>query len=233
MSKIIVAEVYARGNVGSRDISDEILEITEKVMEIWENEDFKSATKYVEKILNLNSEYYEFDEKYEYEINEKKEEILIYNRMIDKYGNSWGYEKVLIKNIAPKLIHDKENCLSWVEKDKQYFVEEIDTDEWVIDSLNETFKLENKYLTANKVKKIIETFFDYIEEHFKTWPINGVPIVSNNPYAYGYDGYGCEIKDDYLVILTESTCQLGAGYHLIKGHLILKKLKHEKESKNV
>jgi len=229
MSKIIVAEIYARGNVGSCGIGDEILGIAEKVMEIWESKDFKSAVRYVKEILNLGEDY-EFDEEYNYEINEEKKEILIYNKKMDKYGNSWGYEEVLIKDIAPKLIKDKKNCLSWVEEDKQYFVEEIDTDEWVLYFLNETFDLENKrYLTANKVKKIIKSFFDYLEEHFKAWPINGDPIVSNNPYAYGYDGYECEIDSDYLIIRTESTCRSGAGFRLLRGCLILKKLKSEKE----
>lgn len=228
MSKIIITEVYARGNVGSRGIGDEILEIAEKVMEIWENKDFKSAVEYVEKILDSDSEDYEFEEDYGYgyEINEEKEEILIYNKMMDEYGNSWGYEEVLIKNIGPKLIYDMESCLSWIEEDKKYFVEEVDTDEWIITTLNESFDLkDNRYLTANEVKKIIETFFDYIEEHFTAWPINGVPIVENNPYAYGYDGYDCEIEDDYLNIITESTCLLGAGYHLTRGHLVLRKIK--------
>ena len=221
MEKLIIINVYARRNIGSWGIGDEILKIAENVKEIWEKEDFQTASKYVEELLN--SEDYDFEEDYMYEIDEENEIILIYNKMKDKYG-SWGYEEVKIENIAPSLKYDEERCLSWIENDKEYVVKEIDKEEWIIEYICNDFDLEEDiYLTADEMKKVIEAFFSYLVEHFKNNYINGEPIISNNPYAYAYDGYSYDIENKYLTLYTVTTCPAGASNCKVTGYIVFEK----------
>jgi hypothetical protein len=215
----VVIKVYARDNLGSSYPSEQLIEISQKIKEMWENEGYEKAVELIEKIIEDESE----EEEFEYEISD--EGILIWNDKRDAYG-SHGYEKVLIfefplKEIAEAGIDDEAGYILVERNVKETSLEWID-DEHIL--------YEDCIITADELRTIINKFVKTIEEELKDPPIIGTPIISNNPFAYGYDDWNIEITKDEIGLYVSAPLRVGAGYMMSVGRLIFKKDKEAKRT---
>jgi hypothetical protein len=219
----VVIKVYARDNLCSSYPSEQLIEISQKIKEIWENEGYEKAVELIEKIIEDESE----EEEFEYEIS--KEGILIWNDKRDVWG-SHGYEKVLIFEFPLKEI--AEEAENWIDDEAGYIlVERNDVKETSLEWIDDEHILyEDCIITADELRTIINKFVKTIEEELKYDSLIGTPIISNNPFAYGYDDWNIEIARNEIGLYVSAPVRVGAGYMMHGGRLIFKKDKEAKRT---
>jgi hypothetical protein len=217
---LILIKVYARDNLGSAYPSDELIRIARKIKEVWK-QGYEKAVELVEKIIEEESEEWEFD----YEITD--EGILIKNHKRDMYG-SHGYEEALIFEFPLKeMIEEAKN---WVDE-AGYILIEKDAKETPFEWISDEYILyEDCIITGEELKTIIDKFAKTIEEDLEENDILGTPIISNNPYAYGYENWEIEIADEIISFYVSYPVRTCASYMMSGGRLVFKKNKEAKKT---
>jgi len=218
---LILIKVYARDNLGSTYPSEELIRIARKIKKLWK-EGYEKAVEFVEKIIEEESEEAEYD----YEITE--DGILIKNHKRDAYG-SHGYEEALIFEFPLKEMI--EEAKRWIDDEAGYILVDKDDKEspfeWICD---EHILYEDCIITGEELRTIIDKFAKVIKEELEENDIVGSPIISNNPYAYGYDNWEIEIIEDEIILCASYPIPAGAGCIMSGGRLVFKKDKEAKET---
>jgi PHD/YefM family antitoxin component YafN of YafNO toxin-antitoxin module len=232
----VVIQYYARGNVGTDEVSDELAQIAEEIRDCYEEKDYK-ATKAEYEAFDVESE---LGAGWSIDFDDDAQEIKIGNKKLDRAGNSWGYEEavILVSEVFKRLAEAKKELFSFIDKvsdDKAFVVDTLNGKDYAVGVCADEYKIEEgDFLLPGKVKDLIKDILDYIENDYE---INGTPeeqstpICCNNPYAWDEPGFDWEIKTDSIRIATHFLGLEGAHYHSYDEEIVLRVV--DKEDDNV
>jgi hypothetical protein len=216
----VVIRYYARGNVGTTEPSEELIQVGEKIKSIYESRGFDEAR---EKAWDILREVL-FEETHGWDIKIEGNEIKISNQMLSE-GASWGYESAEIfeDDTKERLEEDYKKCLDFVKKYNEFIVEVSSYDYAVGVSVDSLGIEDGDTINRDQALSLIENIFDYLNNEFDefTPAEQSVPVNCNNPFAYDEPGWEIKIEQEKLTIKTHYQDLQGAHYHSFNEEIVI------------
>jgi len=225
MTANVVIQYYARGNVGTDEASEELVQFAEEIKDCYERKGYRRT----------KEEYEDFDVEGEFgrgwsiDFDDDAESITISNKMLDKEGGSWGYEEAVISvsEAFERLAEAKKELDSFMNKisdDKVFVIDTLNGKDYAV-GVNFEHLEEGDVLTKEEAKEYLQGILEYLENDFEmngTPEEQSMPVCGNNPYAWDEPGFDWEIKTDSIRFTTHYQSLEGAHYHSYNEELVLR-----------
>lgn len=225
-----IKQEYSRGNVGGYYYEDEMSVLNAIADAIIEELNNGKSIDDID-IDDLIEEFYDNTRGVGYRI-EDDDTIVLYNKRLDKYGNSWGYCEVRIIPVEKTITDEiRELVEQYVDDNAEYEItikgegiRHLLIDDW-----------DGKIVSGKELKEIVKNLCLALEEYYTNIGDEGllygyescrVPVCSNNPYAYGGDSLEYEINKDEIIITYNYVWQFYEN-HLGESRFIATKLQSE------